>query len=386
MKKFLLLSAFFVFSSSLFSQENIYLIPYRSGKLWGYSDTLGNIKIKPQFDSVSFFYNSNQVVISKNKKGVVNRLGKLIIPVDFDEVEEYVDGFAAKRKNIYGFYDFQGRRVLSVKYESISRKDSLFIVREGKKYKIFNFNGKPFSKFSYDTINTQTGKDETLLAKVKNQHYLIQIKTGLHTPVTEKQADEMLNSGEMYGPPMLEATTGAYNPGQAKIQKELYWREKLDATRLSLLSTYPDTYLVTKGNQKSIIEVDYRDSLTYIMPSFNYDSITLISNITNNQYGYVIVATKGNKYGIINEKNQILYPFELDNARRIGYSAGVYELTKGKLAGVYNTYSVYPSIKPKYQAVETSFSGGPNFVVYKVWVNGRYGYVGENGVEFFDKN
>jgi hypothetical protein len=46
------LSAFLLLSlSTLFAQSNdFFLMPYRSGNKWGLCDTLGKIKIKPEYD------------------------------------------------------------------------------------------------------------------------------------------------------------------------------------------------------------------------------------------------------------------------------------------------------------------------------------------------
>ena len=64
MKKIILSFLYlFLISKESISQKNLtnystrYMIPYRDMKLWGISDTLGNIIIKPQFDSIGFFEN-----------------------------------------------------------------------------------------------------------------------------------------------------------------------------------------------------------------------------------------------------------------------------------------------------------------------------------------
>lgn len=41
------------------------LVPYRVGKLWGYSDYEGNIKIKPQYQSASLFF-KYRAIVKKN--------------------------------------------------------------------------------------------------------------------------------------------------------------------------------------------------------------------------------------------------------------------------------------------------------------------------------
>lgn len=69
------------------------LIPYRDGKLWGYCDKDKNIKIKPEYDKVSFFNELGLARVFKENPdedeifenpfliGVIDKLGNKIIPI-----------------------------------------------------------------------------------------------------------------------------------------------------------------------------------------------------------------------------------------------------------------------------------------------------------------
>ena len=53
-----------------------YFVPYRKGKLWGYADVHGKVKVTPVYDSVSFTYYNFRWKVFKNKKvGVINQKG-----------------------------------------------------------------------------------------------------------------------------------------------------------------------------------------------------------------------------------------------------------------------------------------------------------------------
>ena len=69
------------------------LIPYRENKLWGYCDTLGNIKIKPAYDSVTFFteYADVSKVFVNKKESIIDTEGKLLLPF-FDLIWRWNNG------------------------------------------------------------------------------------------------------------------------------------------------------------------------------------------------------------------------------------------------------------------------------------------------------
>lgn len=48
------------------------LVPFRAGSKWGFSDVNGNLIIKPQYQSVSFFYNNRAIVKKHNKYYLIN--------------------------------------------------------------------------------------------------------------------------------------------------------------------------------------------------------------------------------------------------------------------------------------------------------------------------
>ncbi len=59
-KLFLVLFALIIILPILHAQKDYspeYLVPFRKGNLWGYSDTLKNIVIDPKFEIANFFYN-----------------------------------------------------------------------------------------------------------------------------------------------------------------------------------------------------------------------------------------------------------------------------------------------------------------------------------------
>lgn len=86
----------------------------RQGKKYGYIDTRGKWKIKPQFDSATSFNAENLALTLKNKKYTyINPQGKNAFKTTFAQALEFTPGAkttpAADQNNIWGFIDLHGK-------------------------------------------------------------------------------------------------------------------------------------------------------------------------------------------------------------------------------------------------------------------------------------
>jgi len=82
------------------------LFPFQNiDSKWGYMDIEGNIVIKPQYESASFFKDNKAVVtiesIFSYKYGYINKNGDIVVPIIYDWAAPYSDGlyFVRKKKN-----------------------------------------------------------------------------------------------------------------------------------------------------------------------------------------------------------------------------------------------------------------------------------------------
>lgn len=79
----------FLFLSFEVSAQDDLLIPYRKGNLWGFADTSLQIRVKPNYDSVGFFYADRALVKSNHKVGYINKLGTEVIPLKYDKAGSF---------------------------------------------------------------------------------------------------------------------------------------------------------------------------------------------------------------------------------------------------------------------------------------------------------
>ena len=95
------------------------------------------------------------MIVRKSKKGIVNRAGKIILPVEYEAIAlnqtHYWSTFKDKK---FGLVDVHNGRVIkpvSTKGLSILTKNTLIVFKDGF-YGLMDWSGKPVTKFEYDEI------------------------------------------------------------------------------------------------------------------------------------------------------------------------------------------------------------------------------------------
>lgn len=115
---------FLFFVNLGFSQQ--FLLPYRSGNLWGYSDSRGNIIIEPKYDSVSTS-NENQCwdVYKNGLAGVINSKGvELLKPIYSglrrDPKHSQYHDYYVQLDSLWGYSFMNGTFVIEPRYKELT--------------------------------------------------------------------------------------------------------------------------------------------------------------------------------------------------------------------------------------------------------------------------
>src|SRR5688572_24791920 len=183
MKKNLFFLAALFSSVIVFSQQNKVWVPYREGDRWGYSDTLGKITVKPSYDSVDFFDGEFAVVYKTGQMGLISGSGIEIIKPEYGEIEALGDGFEVRKGNLSGFISDKGKVIIPVEYDDLYSNDDQFIILfKGKKQGISSITGNIILPVEYDEVftifNYNKGQEEMdYIARKGSQHYLFNKKT-----------------------------------------------------------------------------------------------------------------------------------------------------------------------------------------------------------------
>ncbi len=83
----------------------------KDGK-WGYINKTGKVVIPLQYDDAYSFYEGLAVVKKDGKYGFINKTGNIIVPLQYDDVGAFYEGLAWVYKDGEEFYiNKQGQRV-----------------------------------------------------------------------------------------------------------------------------------------------------------------------------------------------------------------------------------------------------------------------------------
>ncbi len=160
--KLLAICCLFAFSVSCSksNQEDLKLIPVKSGEKWGYINKKGEYLINPQFQDAGFFRNGlARVVSSDGKTGYINEDGKYIIPAKFKSGTHFFEGlaFVVSDGSFPVCIDKSGETIFSLKQAkyAVSFSEGLAVIvnKEGK-FGFVDETGKMIINPQFDTANS----------------------------------------------------------------------------------------------------------------------------------------------------------------------------------------------------------------------------------------
>ena len=119
------------------------LVPHYKADKWGFTDKTGKIVIPLVYNDAEEFSEGLARVrvdgekgLDDSKYGFINGLGKLVIPIKYDYAESFSEGLACVNlKGKYGFIDKAGNEFTQIKYDDASSF-------EGEGYGCITLNGK----------------------------------------------------------------------------------------------------------------------------------------------------------------------------------------------------------------------------------------------------
>jgi hypothetical protein len=389
MKRLLVIIVTLFLAIKPFAQSPQILIPFRVGTKWGYSDTLGKIKIQAKYDTVSFFdyntvYKGDHVIAIvrfNGKSMAINEKATVIVPAkyEFIKVMEQSAEFAffVSSKGKFGVYK-NGKELFSPIYDYMDVTSyGHFKVHKNNKWGLINDAGKIVIPIAYDELREKN----VIQPDIVNWEVIdwgkgresIKVKTNLQ-----------------FGRPNLNIPRGVpeirgyvapdeLNKAADAAKKEF----DLDSLRLN---NY--TGIVFKSKQQGIflpIEAKkvYLFSKPYSIHSIKYFSPDERGYLKKNSVAYINAVIDG-KYGIINEKEEIVLPFEYDHIQE---KDGFFLLERNGKISFFIWNSLYPHIQPIFdeyvRKYEIPVNHNWNFILFEIIKKGKPGFVGENGVSYF---
>jgi hypothetical protein len=125
----------------------------RHGK-WGFVDQQGTEVIPLRYDNVFIFTEGFAIVELDKKYGYIDPTGKEVIPPQYDNCFDFCEGFAVvELAGKYGYIDTAGKQITPIKYDDCRDfSEGLAAVSLGEKWGFINTTGSQITPLKYDWV------------------------------------------------------------------------------------------------------------------------------------------------------------------------------------------------------------------------------------------
>ena len=263
--------------------ENVYeknALIYQKNEKFGLLSITGNIILEAKYDEIySLGYKENEIIVKENNKYMIyDTNGKNLIKDVFDSIQSdefYTEEDEYRKSGYivckitsdgyrYGYYDYEYNKVLEINYNQISR--ILDVKNKNNIYLIASFNGQ----FGVFINNTKV---------IDTQYQSINYDSELEVFIVER-------TGKY----------GAFNENGTEIIKPEF--NSLIVQGVFLYAQNDTEQKVYNKNGKEV----------------NIPFTTIIESTETSQY---YIKIENNKYGIINDKNELIINCEYDLIQQI---------------------------------------------------------------------
>lgn len=168
----------FEFDDIKFIHDSMYIgLIYRNGEELDYINTNNYwdkgyqvktcIVFNKDFDIISklknfeyiLYYGIKSFIVKKNNKfGVVNHLGKVIVPLDYDSLIPEESGYRVSKNNKSGIVNYKGKVVIPLEYDSIDFYGEAIYVTQDNLIGVYNRQYKLIAKPQFESKTWDWGK------------------------------------------------------------------------------------------------------------------------------------------------------------------------------------------------------------------------------------
>ncbi len=132
------------------------LLPFRRGGLWGFIDEDGVERVKAEYEWVEHFEGGQALVGRDGRVGTINRQGRVVTPIEFDDVLDAVEGTSTvRRMDRAGAVDRNGDMVVPMRFDDVGdfSKGLAYASRDGR-YGYIDARGTEVVPFRYTSAGT----------------------------------------------------------------------------------------------------------------------------------------------------------------------------------------------------------------------------------------
>lgn len=131
------------------------LTTFSQNERWGFKDKNDNIIVEPIYKKLIRLGDSSWIVQNKrNKFGLIDNYGNVIVPIKYNHADRLVTKFAKFGNTYdYGVYDEYGNTIVEPKFSKIDiLYGKMFLTYKNYKYGIVGFDGKTILENEFEDI------------------------------------------------------------------------------------------------------------------------------------------------------------------------------------------------------------------------------------------
>lgn len=328
--------------------------------LFGFKREDGTVIVEPTYKFVDKFHGEYCIVYNDYERcGMIDRDGRIIVPVQYNEVNYPTDGMIRVREGeLYGFLDTTGATVIKPQYRTASG------FSEGLAVVIIDFDSFSCAYGFIDMNNKLVIPAIYEYAYPFQEGYAV-VKQYDRFGVIDHKGKEMLPMRFLEISSMHEGNFFAVDRGESRAAMFDKRFKRLTPYIYDQIISYSEGfYVVQKG-----------DKITFLDQK-GKERFGMYNNVSGFNEGYSWVEKDG-KYGIINRKGKTILPIEYDNSgyRSMEYmfSEGVFMVEKdGKFGFVDSKGRIVIPIQ--YQSAQHCTEG-----LIPVKKDGMWGYIDREG-------
>ena len=145
--------------------HNGYYLTKVDGKI-GLTDSIGNIIIPNEYESLDFSRGSSGLSVKNGKVGLIDLSGRVIIPNEYESIDFNGSSFGQSVKDgKVGIIDQTGTVIIPNEYESISFNGSIGKSIKDGKMGLINLQGKVLIPNLYESIDYKLNRDSVFVVK-----------------------------------------------------------------------------------------------------------------------------------------------------------------------------------------------------------------------------
>lgn len=393
---------FLTFLNHIYAQRSPMLVPYRIGDKWGFSDTSGKVILQAVYDYANAFSDYKNISAAR-QLAIVQQDGNMFsidrngnrnaaAGLDYREyavIENKIFEIVVDSKYKYKIFA-NGKQVTTVDYDGISAYDSIiraFAVWKDHKTGVIGTDGKIIVPVKFEDLGVNCKKSTRARivwdAYIKISEKKEEVKSVLFTQINKSGKLPELCPTQTE---MLVEETAYEKTTESKL------KEKTGVDKLRILKEKKLAVIEKDGKQGILL---YDSLFFYFKSHYKINSYSSVmpgncaqGNAAANK-AYIIIEDKG-KFGIINEKEEMVLPAEYDGISKeyeFYFPEHYFLLRKENKEGVFILTGTGKLVAPKYEKLigTSSFSKSGNclFLLFHFKTEKGSGYVGENGFEYY---